>query len=197
MSTVLTVTLALLFVLITVLWLYMRRRPRLHHYLFAQGFLPNVALSKPDEVLSVLLSPTGQSVEGTSFLTKLWMKASEGLPDKQHLPAEGLTYEMAVLHSPRSAVYVVQLPSPLRPPEAYFAAITFDSVAFAAGSPPNVRYFTLERSFGGLHVIGESRIAANGELEHINHDEECSGTNKESFLNALREVVTDESAVGV
>jgi hypothetical protein len=194
MSTTLKILCAVVAVLIILIWLYLRRKPRLHHYLFAQGFLPHLALSKPDEVLSALLSPTGHSREGDSFLIDLWRRAGEDLPPSKHVPAAGLTYGMEVLHSPRSAVYVIQLPAPLRPPEAYFAAIVFDSVAFAASQAADVRYFTLERSFGGLTMIGESRFATTGELEHIDHDE-CPATDKDTFLTSLRRLVTDTTTL--
>jgi len=192
MPTVAKIVIAVVIVVILLRWFLLRNRPRLHRYLFEQGLLPNLALSKSDSVLGALLSPTGHSPAGDSFLVNVWLEAGKDLPPSKHLPAAGLTYAMEVLHSPRTAVYVIHLPVPERPLESYFAALVFDSVAFAVQKLAGVRYFTLERAVGGLAMIGESRFAANEELEHIDHDE-CSGTDKEAFLASLRTLVVDNT----
>ena len=192
MSTTTKVIIAVVVVVLILRYLLQRSKPRLHHYLFGHGLLPNMVLTQSDEVLSVLLSPTGHSREGDTFLINLWLEASKELPSSKHIAAAGLTYAMEVLHSPRSAVHIIQLPTPERPLESYFAAIVFDSIAFAVQQPAGVRYFTLERSIGGGSRIGESRFSATGELEHIDHGD-CPGTDKEAFLTSLRALVTDNT----
>lgn len=102
-----------------------------HHYLFAHKVLPSV-LWEGDSMLGILANPENQE-----YLTTIWNKVplSTGqLP--AILPPDGLGYSSHWIGG-EHLVFLVQMPPPIRQPEAYFVCIT---------SSPEIQYFTLEKS---------------------------------------------------
>jgi len=109
------------------------RRFRDQHYLFAHEYLPFL-LWKEGSLLDDLADPSNQD-----FLTEAWEDAGTWTKGTERVDPAGLSYGPFSIRG-LDVGYLIRLPQPKRPPEAFFVAII---------ASPTIRYFTLERSKGG------------------------------------------------
>jgi hypothetical protein len=162
------------------------RLPRMHHWTFAHQLLPTQLFADPTSVLDLLISPTGASEEGRRFLLQLWDQAGTGVPP------DGLAYSTEVLGHPNSTAFYIELPAPVKKPEAYFAAIVFDGPGLAAGNLRSLRYFVLEfhgfRDGSPKTLLGEWQDKGQGSLAYADHGAGTAPT-KDAFLARVQEIV--------
>jgi hypothetical protein len=117
--------------------------PRAHHYIFAHHLMPQWYFEDPEGFLGAVTQP-----DGTRSLSKEWARYGMQLREKgqEVLTPQGLQVRATSIHGRLAAL--VQLPLPLRPPEAYFVAL----VAPQPGQD-EARYFIVER-MDPTHLTG-------------------------------------------
>jgi hypothetical protein len=170
---------------------------RMQHYIFAHQLLPAQALYFPAETLVPLVDASGSSQAGREHLLDFWQTAGEGLSGKHLVPSDGLKYQMVVLGHPNSTAFLIELPPPIKKPEAYGVLIVFDAPGLARNNIRHLRYFVLEfhGAKGGMPKAGISEWTpkGDGELEYVDHGE-CTRPGKKEFAARVQQIIKESGS---
>lgn len=184
----------LVLVVLVVAFIIVARRglARMQHYSFAHDVLPTQLFAAPTSVIIPLIAPETTKPGGRNLLLTLWEAAGQCSQDGIVVPPDGLDYTTDVFGHPNSTACLIQLPPPLKKPEAYFAAIIFDGPGLAVGAPRQLRYFVLEHhgdnNGAPKTLIGEWTPKGDNKLKYSEHG---SGTPPDlaAFTNKVRQII--------
>ncbi len=163
---------------------------RMQHYVFAHQLMPAQMFAEPFAVLAPMVDAKGFSKQGREHLLEFWDAAGAGCSGKHLVPSDAVTYKMAVLGHPNSTAFLVELPPPVKKPEAYYVAMVFDSPGLAANRIRHLRYFTLE--YHGIKNgtpktwVSEWKPEEDGGLEYVDHGEGPAPDKKEFLLRVQK-----------
>lgn len=165
---------------------------RMQHYAFAHVVLPYELFLSTDSIIFPLIKlDSSQNPDGRDFLVSLWDLA--GKPAGYGVvPPDGLDYTIEVFSHPNSTAFLIQLPMPMKKPEAYFAAIVCDLPGLATGKPRQLRYFVLEyhgeKNGAPKTLLGEWMRARNGGLKYAAHGSNTP-PDMASFQRKVQEII--------
>jgi hypothetical protein len=188
------IILVLVLVLAVVIFIIIARRglARMQHYQFAHDVLPTQLFADPASVIIPLIAPDSTSPGGRDSLLALWEAAGQTSGDGIVVPPDGLDYTTDVFGHPNSTACLIQLPQPLKKPEAYFAAIVFDGPGLAVGTPRQLRYFILEhhgdKNGTPKTLVGEWSLKDNGKLKYSDHGSDTP-PDMAAFTSRVREII--------
>ena len=144
---------------------------RLQHHQFAHQVLPKALFADPSAVLVPLVSATGSSAEGREHLLRFWEAAGEDASENHKVSPDSLTYSMVVLGHPNSTAFLIELPPPVKKPEAFMVLIVFDAPGLTCGTLRHLRYFALQydtdKNAPHKTWLCEWKPQENGKLEYV------------------------------
>lgn len=185
------VIVAILVVLIALFLIARHIMPRTHHYFFAHNFLPRELFRDPASIIIPLIDINPGSTKSRDFLLQLWDVAGRA-SGGGILEADGLEHSAEIFGRDISCACFIQLPEPRKKPEAYFAAIVFDSVGLAVGAPRLLRYFVLEyhgeKNGSAKTMVGEWTPDGKNDLKYLSHGTDTQPVMTE-FQDKVRQVI--------
>src|SRR5436190_2198872 len=173
MKIAIIVVLVLVVAVVAFIIIARRGLARMQHYQFAHDVLPTQLFADPASVIVPLIAPDSSSPGGRELLLGLWEAAGQTSRDGIVVRSDGLDYTTDIFGHPNSTACLIQLPPPLKKPEAYFAAIVFDGPGLAVGTPRQLRYFVLEyhgeKNGAPKTLVGEWSPKEDGKLQYSGH----------------------------
>jgi hypothetical protein len=165
---------------------------RMQHYQFAHQLLPKQLFAEPVAVLVPMVSATGFSNEGREHLLRFWEAAGQDYSGQHLVASDSLTYSMVVLGHPNSTAFLIELPPPVKKPEAFFTLMVFDAPGLTVGTVRHLRYFTLE-FHGNKNGIAKTWLSewkpkADGNLEYVDHGE-GPAPDKGEFMARVQQII--------
>jgi hypothetical protein len=192
MKIALIILLGLVVLVIAFIFVARRGLARMQHYQFAHDLLPSELFANPASVILPLIAPDSATPGGRDMLLALWEEAGRRSGDGIVVPPDGLDYTTDVFGHPNATACLIQLPPPLKKPEAYFAAIIFDGPGLAVGAPRQLRYLVLEHHGDNngtpRTLVGEWSAKDNGKLTYSEHGTGIA-PDMTSFAARVREIV--------
>lgn len=168
-----------------------RGMARMQHYQFAHDVLPTQLFADPESVIMPLIAPDSTDPGGRDLLLALWEAAGETSRDGIVVLPDGLDYSADVFGHPNSTAFLIQLPPPLKKPEAFFAAIVFDGPGLAVGNLRQLRYFVLEyhgeKNGVPKTLVGEWSLK-NDKLKYSPHGSDTP-PDLTAFTSRVREII--------
>ena len=164
----------------------------MQHYVFAHQLLPKQMFAEPFAVLAPMIDEKGFSKQGRDHLIQFWEAAGEGFSGKHLVPSDALTYRMVLTPHPNTTMFLVELPPPVKKPEAYYVAMVFNAPGLACNKLRHLRYFTLEyhgiKNGTPMTVVSEWKPKDDGELDYEDHGAGPAPDKKE-FLKRVQKIV--------
>ena len=165
---------------------------RIQHYQFAHRLLPEQLFADPVAVLVPLVSATGFSNEGREHLLRFWEAAGQDCSGNHLVASDSLTYSMTVLGHPNSTAFLIELPPPVKKPEAYYVLIVFDAPGLTCGTVRHLRYFVLQydgqKNGTPKTSMCEWKPKADGKLEYVSLGE-GPPPDKGEFMTRVQQII--------
>ncbi len=148
-------------------------RPRFQHYVYAHRAIPGNLFSDKERALKIF------DTRGQDLAEFVWMRVGKDAEEKgeKRIPKDGLQFSKESVGG--AQLYVIKLPPPEAPTEAYFVAIAVKN--------GKVSYYTLERTICMSGSCREDPTVLGGwteERKHLNFGPGPKPT-KEDFIRAL------------
>jgi hypothetical protein len=142
----------------------MPNKSRGQHYAFAHRVLPSLIWTHSEHLWSLL---TGS--ERDAFLQAVWKAAGENQEPSEQV--DGTTLRSSIHRHGSSTIFLITLPQPIAPAEAYFVAIIFGNpppITPAESSIDQIRYFTLELAHNVITQEQYTVVAEWRKAQHFN-----------------------------